>query len=57
MLSMQTTSPIRRYVILRRRDHGTAATRWSMEKLASEPRAAAPSPAAQAAPAAPAARA
>jgi hypothetical protein len=51
----QTTSPVRRYVILRRRDHGSAATRWSMEKLAPQPRAAEPAPAAQVARAAQAA--
>ncbi|MDO8210899.1 hypothetical protein [Conexibacter sp. CPCC 206217] len=38
MLSMQTTSPIRRYVIVRHRDHGTASSRWSMERVASAQR-------------------
>lgn len=34
MLSMQSTSPIRRYVIVRHRDHGSSASRWSMERVA-----------------------
>jgi hypothetical protein len=38
MLFMQTTSPIRRYVIVRHRDHGTTASRWSMERVAPAPR-------------------
>jgi hypothetical protein len=41
MLSMQTTSPIRRYVIVRHRDHGTSASRWSMERVAPTQREAA----------------
>lgn len=32
--SMQTTSPIRRYVIVRHRDHGTTTSGWSMERVA-----------------------
>lgn len=49
---MQTTSPIRRYVILRRRDHGpAAAARWSMEKVAPEQSASAPVTTAQPSPA------
>jgi hypothetical protein len=38
MLSMQTTSPIRRYVLLRHRGDA-AASRWSMERIAPAPRA------------------
>lgn len=37
MLTMQTTSPIRRYVLLRQRDHDATASRWSMERIASAP--------------------
>jgi hypothetical protein len=40
MLSMHTTSPIRRYVLLRHRGHDTAASRWSMERIAPAPRGA-----------------
>jgi hypothetical protein len=40
MLSMQTNSPIRRYVLLRHRGHDTAASRWSMERIAPAPRGA-----------------
>jgi hypothetical protein len=39
MLAMQTTSPIRRYVLLRQPGHG-AASRWSMERIAPAPRGA-----------------
>jgi len=34
MLSMQSTSPIRRYVLLRQRGHDASASRWSMERVA-----------------------
>jgi hypothetical protein len=40
MLSMQTTSPIRRYVLLRQRSHDATMSRWSMERIAPAPRAA-----------------
>jgi len=46
MLSMQTTSPIRRYVIVRHRDHGSSASRWSMERVAPSAREATAVPAA-----------
>jgi hypothetical protein len=38
---MQSTSPIRRYVLLRHRGHDAAASRWSMERIAPAPRTAA----------------
>jgi hypothetical protein len=38
---MQTTSPIRRYVLLRHRGHEATASRWSMERIAPAPRGAA----------------
>lgn len=34
ILSMQSTSPIRRYVLLRHRGHDASAARWSMERVA-----------------------
>jgi len=34
ILSMQSTSPIRRYVLLRQRGHDASASRWSMERVA-----------------------
>jgi hypothetical protein len=34
MSDMQNTSPIRRYVLLRQRDLGAPAARWSMERIA-----------------------
>jgi hypothetical protein len=34
MLSMQSTSPIRRYVLLRHRGLDASASRWSMERVA-----------------------
>jgi hypothetical protein len=37
---MQSTSPIRRYVLLRQRGHDAAASRWSMERIAPAPRGA-----------------
>jgi hypothetical protein len=37
MLSMQSTSPIRRYVLLRQRGHDATASRWSMERIAPSP--------------------
>ena len=39
ILSMQSTSPIRRYVLLRHREHDAAASRWSMERIAPASRA------------------
>jgi hypothetical protein len=44
--SMQSTSPIRRYVLLRHRGHGASAARWSMERVAPAPRGAGRAPAA-----------
>lgn len=44
MLSMQTTSPIRRYVLLRHQGRAAAASRWSMERIAPAPRGADGSP-------------
>jgi hypothetical protein len=41
MLSMQSTSPIRRYVLLRHRGHDVTASRWSMERIAPASRGAA----------------
>jgi hypothetical protein len=41
---MQTTSPIRRYVLLRQRGHDASASRWSMERIAPAPRGAAGAP-------------
>jgi len=41
---MQSTSPIRRYVLLRHRGHDTTASRWSMERIAPAPRSAAGAP-------------
>ena len=38
MLSMHTTSPLRRYVLLRQRGDDAPASRWSMERIASTPR-------------------
>ena len=38
MLAMQNASHIRRYVLLRHRDAGSPATRWSLERIASTPR-------------------
>jgi hypothetical protein len=46
ILAMQSTSPIRRYVLLRQRDHDAAPSRWSMERIGSAPRAGAHVPAA-----------
>jgi len=43
---MQSTSPIRRYVLLRHRGPGAAASRWSMERIAPAPRGAGDLPAA-----------
>lgn len=36
---MQTTSPIRRYVLLRQSAHDATASRWSMERIAPAPHA------------------
>jgi len=44
ILSMQSTSPIRRYVLLRQRDHGASAARWSMERVAPASRGAGHAP-------------
>jgi hypothetical protein len=44
MLSMQSNSPIRRYVLLRHRGHDATASRWSMERIAPAPRSAAGAP-------------
>jgi hypothetical protein len=41
---MQTTSPIRRYVLLRHRGHDAPASRWSMERIAPAPRSVAGAP-------------
>jgi len=41
---MHTTSPIRRYVLLRHRGLEATASRWSMERIAPAPRAAARAP-------------
>jgi hypothetical protein len=41
---MQSTSPIRRYVLLRHREHDASAARWSMERIAPAPRGAARAP-------------
>jgi len=35
---MQSTSPIRRYVLLRHRGHSATPSRWSMERVAPAPR-------------------
>ncbi|HMJ01738.1 MAG TPA: hypothetical protein VK506_02285 [Conexibacter sp.] len=45
MLTMQSTSPIRRYVLLRQRGHDATASRWSMERIAPAPRAGGRAPA------------
>ena len=37
MLTMQSTSPIRRYVLLRQPGHAPTASRWSMERVAPAP--------------------
>jgi hypothetical protein len=44
ILSMQSTSPIRRYVLLRQRGHDASASRWSMERVAPASRGAASAP-------------
>jgi hypothetical protein len=44
---MQTTSPIRRYVLLRHRGHEATASRWSMERIAPTPRGVAHPPMAE----------
>jgi hypothetical protein len=38
MSAMHSPSPIRRYVLLRHRDAGATAPRWSMERIAPAPR-------------------
>ncbi len=45
MSFMQKTTHIRRYVLLRHRDHGVPASRWSMERIAAAPRSGASAPA------------
>jgi hypothetical protein len=47
ILSMQRTTPIRRYVLLRQRAHDASASRWSMERIAPAPRGAAGAPIAE----------
>jgi hypothetical protein len=47
ILSMQSTSPIRRYVLLRHRGHDATASRWSMERIAPAPRGATGAPIAE----------
>jgi hypothetical protein len=47
MLSMDSTARIRRYVIVRYRDHATASSRWSMERVAPSEREAPSAPAQQ----------
>jgi hypothetical protein len=47
MSSMQSTSPIRRYVLLRHRGRNATAPRWSMERIAPAPYGAARAPAAE----------
>lgn len=42
--AMPETSPIRRYVLLRHRDHSSPLPRWSMERVAAAPSAPAPAP-------------
>jgi hypothetical protein len=42
---MQSTSPIRRYVLLRQSGHDATASRWSMERIAPAPRGAGRAPA------------
>jgi hypothetical protein len=44
ILSMQSTSPIRRYVLLRHRGHDASGSRWSLERVAPSPRAGARAP-------------
>jgi hypothetical protein len=44
MLCMQSTPPIRRYVLLRQRGHDASASRWSLERIAPSPRGAARAP-------------
>lgn len=44
--TMHTTSPIRRYVLLRHRGHDATASRWSMERVAPAPGAGGRAPAA-----------
>jgi hypothetical protein len=47
MLSMQSPSPIRRYVLLRHRGHDASASRWSLERIAPAQRGMRGVPAAQ----------
>jgi hypothetical protein len=44
ILSMHTTSPIRRYVLLRHGSRDMTSPRWSMERIAPAPRAGAQAP-------------
>jgi hypothetical protein len=39
ILSMHTTSPIRRYVLLRHGSRDVTSSRWSMERIAPAPHA------------------
>lgn len=41
---MPSTSPIRRYVLLRHRGHDVGASRWSLERIAPAPRGPARAP-------------
>jgi len=36
--TMKTTTPIRRYVLLRHRDRSAPASRWSLERIGAEAR-------------------
>ncbi len=42
---MTNASPIRRYVLLRHRDHSSPVPQWSMERIAATPKAQPPAPA------------
>ncbi|MBS1870764.1 MAG: hypothetical protein JSS99_14005 [Actinobacteria bacterium] len=44
---MQSTSPIRRYVLLRHRGRDAHEPRWSMERIAPAPRGTVPAPGAE----------
>jgi hypothetical protein len=41
---MTNASPIRRYILLRHRDHSSPVPRWSMERIAAAPREESPAP-------------
>jgi len=40
-MPIHSSSPVRRYVLLRQRERGAAASRWSLERIAATPREAA----------------